>query len=41
LTTLLGWGIGVVVHFLSVFAGRGYVDRETQKEMQLLRQQRG
>ena len=41
LTVLLGWGIDIVAHFLSAFAGGRYVDRETQKELQRLRQQRG
>ena len=38
---LLGWGVGVGAHFLSVFKGGANVDREAQKELQRLRQQRG
>lgn len=41
LPVLLGWGIGIAAHFLSVFAGKSYVDREAQKELERLRQQRG
>lgn len=38
---LLGWGVGVVFHFLSVFAfGHGdWHERQVEKEMERLRQQ--
>ena len=31
------WGIGVVGHFVAVFAGEGYVERETQRQYARLR----
>lgn len=34
---MAAWGIGVVAHFVGVFAGPGYVERATQREFQRLR----
>jgi Uncharacterized protein conserved in bacteria len=31
------WGIGVVAHWIAVFANIGYVDRATEQEYQKLR----
>lgn len=41
LSTAGGWGIGLVAHFLAVFAGKSYVEREAQREIRRLRQQHG
>lgn len=39
---ILGWGIGIVVHFLSVYLFDGiiarYVDRQTEKELRNLKE---
>ncbi|HYM39424.1 MAG TPA: hypothetical protein VEY12_04665 [Thermoplasmata archaeon] len=34
-----GWGIGVVGHFVSVFAGEGYVEHASQREYNRLKHQ--
>ncbi len=34
---MAGWGIGVVGHFVAVFAGEGYIDRATRREYERLR----
>jgi uncharacterized protein (DUF486 family) len=34
---IVGWGIGVVAHYLGVFARTGVTDRMTQKEYQKLK----
>jgi len=36
---LVGWGIGLVAHFLSVFARTGVTDRMVQKEYQKLKEE--
>ncbi|MEM2110683.1 MAG: 2TM domain-containing protein [Candidatus Bathyarchaeia archaeon] len=35
---LLGWGIGVVAHFLAVYMETGYVEKMTEKEYRKLRE---
>ncbi|HZD43463.1 MAG TPA: 2TM domain-containing protein [Methanomicrobiales archaeon] len=34
---LFGWGIGVAIHFVSVFRGKQYVAKMTEKEYQRLK----
>jgi hypothetical protein len=36
---LFGWGIGIVVHFFSVFRGKAYVERMAEKEYTRLKQE--
>jgi hypothetical protein len=36
---LFGWGIGIVVHFFSVFRGKVYVERMAEKEYTRLKQE--
>lgn len=35
------WGIGLVAHFVSVFAGTGISDRMAQREYERLKQEKG
>jgi uncharacterized protein (DUF486 family) len=34
-----GWGIGVVGHFVSVFAGEGYIEHASRREFDRLKNQ--
>ncbi len=36
---LVGWGIGVVAHYLAVFARTGVTDRMTEKEFRRLKEE--
>ena len=36
---LVGWGIGIVAHYLGVFARTGVTDRMTQKEFEKLKEE--
>lgn len=36
---LFGWGIGIVVHFFSVFRGKAYVERMAGEEYTRLKQE--
>ena len=36
---LIGWGIGLAAHGVGTFAGPMYVERQTEKELQKLREQ--
>jgi hypothetical protein len=38
---LVFWGIGLVAHYLTVFAHAGYLDRLTEEEYRRLRQDQG
>lgn len=34
---LFGWGIGIAAHGIDAFRGEGYVERQTEKEYQRLK----
>ncbi len=38
---LVFWGIGLVAHYLTVFAGTGYLDRMTEREYRRMKQEQG
>lgn len=34
---MAGWGIGVAIHFVAVFMGQGYIERQTRREYDRMR----
>lgn len=34
---MVGWGIGIVIHFVVAFMGQGYIERATQREYARMR----
>lgn len=36
---LFGWGIGIIAHFVSVFRGKAYRERMTEREFRKLKEE--